>query len=255
VLYRPSVRGLHIFVTVFPFCGLVVRLCLLHRYGKLQHLNKANQQGQGMSQKLQQQIRIMLDLQDNMNSKVHQDWRAQNFEWYRAIWIECGELLDHYGWKWWKKQSPDIEQVRLELIDIWHFGLSMLLMSQSDKDALAADLTEQMQSSAAPENFPIALESFTAIVLAEKRFPIDSFMSLLAGVELDTEGLYTSYVGKNVLNFFRQDNGYKDGSYRKLWAGREDNEHLVELVQELDSSSASFADELYQALQSRYQQG
>ncbi|WP_435372748.1 dUTP diphosphatase [Pseudoteredinibacter isoporae] len=205
---------------------------------------------------MQQQLRIMLDLQDNMNRKVNDDWRAQNFEWYRAIWIECGELLDHYGWKWWKKQSPDIEQVRLELIDIWHFGLSMLLMSHDDKDALAAQLAEQMQAGASrPDNFPVALESFTATVLSEKRFPIDSFMTLLEGVELDTEGLYRSYVGKNVLNFFRQDNGYKDGSYRKLWAGREDNEHLVELVQSLDSSSASFADELYQALQARYEQG
>lgn len=209
-----------------------------------------------MSQKLQQQLRIMLDLQDKMNSKVHEDWRAQNFEWYRAIWIECGELLDHYGWKWWKKQTPDVEQVRLELIDIWHFGLSMLLMSHSDKDALAADLAKKMQPlTDSPENFPVALENFTATVLSEKRFPIDSFMLLLNGVELDSEGLYRSYVGKNVLNFFRQDNGYKDGSYRKLWSGREDNEHLVELVQELDSSSAQFADDLYQALQARYQQG
>ena len=68
------------------------------------------------------------------------------------------------------------------------------------------------------------------------------------------ESLYRSYVGKNVLNFFRQDNGYKDGSYRKLWQGREDNEHLVELVATLDSDAADYADDLYQALEQRYQQ-
>lgn len=37
-------------------------------------------------------------------------------------------------------------------------------------------------------------------------------------------------MGKNVLNRFRQANGYrtaiKEGTYRKLWGGREDNEHL-----------------------------
>ena len=38
---------------------------------------------------------IMLELQDLMNTRVHQEWRAQGFEWHRAIWIECAELMDH----------------------------------------------------------------------------------------------------------------------------------------------------------------
>lgn len=41
----------------------------------------------------------MLTLQDRMNTKVHPQWIAQNYEWYRAIWIECGELIEHYGYK------------------------------------------------------------------------------------------------------------------------------------------------------------
>ena len=69
----------------------------------------------------------MLQMQHRMNTRVHEHWIAQNFEWYRAAWIECGELMDHVGYKWWKKQTPDMEQVRLEVVDIWHFGLSALL--------------------------------------------------------------------------------------------------------------------------------
>ena len=72
----------------------------------------------------------MLTLQDRMNTKVHPQWIEQRYEWFRAIWIECGELMEHYGYKWWKKQTPDIEQVRLEAIDIWHFGLSALYGTQ-----------------------------------------------------------------------------------------------------------------------------
>ncbi|MCW8998273.1 MAG: dUTP diphosphatase, partial [Kangiellaceae bacterium] len=75
----------------------------------------------------QKQLVTMLELQDGMNKKVHQDWLNQGFEWYRAIWIECGEMLDHYGWKWWKHQQPEMEQVKLELVDIFHFGLSCRL--------------------------------------------------------------------------------------------------------------------------------
>ena len=64
--------------------------------------------------------------------------------------------------------------------------------------------------------------------------------------------LYTAYVGKNVLNFFRQDHGYKEGTYVKTWLGREDNEHLVELVAPLDKDADDFAEQVYQALESRY---
>jgi hypothetical protein len=66
--------------------------------------------------------------------------------------------------------------------------------------------------------------------------------------------LYSAYVGKNVLNFFRQDNGYKDGTYTKNWQGREDNEHLVELVAGLDKDASDFGEQVYQALQDRYRQ-
>lgn len=34
------------------------------------------------------------------------------------FWTECAELMDHIGWKWWKKQEIDIEQAQIELIDI-----------------------------------------------------------------------------------------------------------------------------------------
>jgi hypothetical protein len=69
---------------------------------------------------------------------------------------------------------------------------------------------------------------------------------------MDFDQLYRIYVGKNVLNFFRQDHGYKDGSYIKVWDGREDNEHLAELLTTLDSNSTSFRDEVYKGLKGRY---
>ena len=72
--------------------------------------------------------------------------------------------------------------------------------------------------------------------------------------ELDFDALYTAYVGKNVLNFFRQDHGYKEGTYIKNWAGREDNEHLVEVLASLDHSADDFAKEVYDSLNSRYRE-
>jgi dimeric dUTPase (all-alpha-NTP-PPase superfamily) len=200
-----------------------------------------------------QQIKIMLDLQDNMNAKVHPQWRDQGNEWYRAIWVECAELMDHYGWKWWKKQIPDTEQVALELIDIWHFGLSILLQNKKSELEIVAHIHSALVIKTDEVDFRVDVEKFVAATLADHQFHVGLFGRLMAGVGMSFEQLYRGYVGKNVLNFFRQDHGYKDGSYRKRWHdGREDNEHLVEAVLSLDSTNLKFKDELYSELKTRY---
>lgn len=204
------------------------------------------------------QLNVMLDLQDSMNTKVNHQWRDQGFAWYRAIWVECAELLDHYGWKWWKKQSPDMAQVQLELIDIWHFGLSIVLTRETSRERQLAQLEQGLAAlqvcTTESEAFRLCLEDFAGQTLSQRDFSVAAFAGLMNAAGLSFEDLYTGYVGKNVLNFFRQDHGYKDGSYRKLWAGREDNEHLVEAVAGLDHGSTDFARDLYQALTERYQQ-
>ena len=203
---------------------------------------------------MKQQIMTMLELQNDMNTKVHADWRAQNFEWYRAIWIECAELLDHYGWKWWKKQTPDVDQIALELVDIWHFGLSLMLLSNDSKDVLVDQVEQIFMSPVMSDDFAIDLESFTEKTLITKDFDLQGFARLMAGINMDFETLYVGYVGKNVLNFFRQDYGYKDGSYVKQWNGVEDNEHLVQIVSTLDTSSSAFAKNLYSQMELRYKE-
>lgn len=201
---------------------------------------------------MQNQLKVMLELQNAMNTRVHSEWREQGFEWYRAIWIESAELMDHYGWKWWKHQKPDVEQVKLELIDIFHFGLSILLVHKTSIESIAEQVSDAIKVDESVD-FKNALEAFTAHTLNEKDFSVSLFVRLLKGMEMTFEDLYSGYVGKNVLNFFRQDHGYQDGTYKKIWDGREDNEHLVELVAELDVSDAQFSAKLYQSLKTRYE--
>lgn len=203
---------------------------------------------------MKHQLATMLKLQSEMNTKVHADWQQQNFEWYRAIWIECAELLDHYGWKWWKKQTPDVDQIALELVDIWHFGLSILLLSDETVESISDRVISGFDGQTGTGDFAADLEQFTAATLVNKDFDIGGFARLMDGINMDFETLYVGYVGKNVLNFFRQDNGYQDGSYHKQWGGIEDNEHLVDIVARLDSSSATFSDELYTQMKAVYQE-
>lgn len=203
---------------------------------------------------MQQAFATMLRMQDKMNRKVHPEWIDQRFEWYRAIWIECGELIEHYGYKWWKKQEPDMDQVRLEAIDIWHFGMSALFHPEKDLEQLAQEMATSLSDySYGGQGVREATEALAEFCLASKSFSVPLFWDLLNATEMSFDDLYQQYVGKNVLNFFRQDNGYKQGTYIKQWQGREDNEHLVDILNQLDSASSGFADEVYAALQQRYQ--
>jgi hypothetical protein len=195
---------------------------------------------------LKQALINMLTMQHNMNT---------HFEWYRAVWIECGELIDHYGYKWWKKQEHDVEQVKLEIIDIWHFGMSALFREGKSIAELADEINAELEAHQ-PSDLGVreATEAVALHSLQTRSFSPAHFRDLMLAADMDFDELYAAYVGKNVLNFFRQDHGYKEGTYVKTWQGREDNEHLAELVSLLDHGAEDFADQVYQALEGRYRE-
>ena len=201
---------------------------------------------------LREKIKEMLDLQNKINEKVHPHWREQNFEWYRAIWVECAELLDHYGWKWWKKQSPNQAQIELELVDIWHFGLSILL-SNYDIEKSISLISEGMIDQRGSGKFRENLEDFTSNTLQTRSFDLKRFNQVMNDVGLTFEKLYVGYISKNVLNSFRQDKGYQAGTYIKDWSGIEDNEYLIRLASKMDPKSENFSSELYTLMEKEYE--
>ena len=213
-------------------------------------LDEANSRSQAAAQL--RMLETMVRMQESHNLQVHPQWREQGFAYYRAIWVECAELLDHYGWKWWKHTVPDLDQSRLELVDIWHFGLSdLMLKGQLNDSVLAAFQAPADVSSLA--DFRDAVERLALVTLDTKGFALEPFAKAMASLPMSFNELFEMYVGKNVLNSFRQQNGYKTGSYRKLWAGREDNEHLVEALAALPVGGSDFPERLYEELQRRYQ--
>ena len=201
---------------------------------------------------MKQQLLTMLQMQDDMNTKVHPQWRQQGFAWHRAIWVELAEMLDHYGWKWWKHQEPDLEQVHLELIDIFHFGLSARLVSGQAVTDIANDIEAELQAGESAASFAETIEIMVSNTLATKSFDVKTFAGLMQQTELSFDELFRHYVGKNVLNFFRQDHGYKTGEYIKVWNGKEDNEVLMDVLKATDADSAEFKDLVYQGLKQAY---
>ncbi len=210
------------------------------------------------------QLVSMLEMQDSMNRKINPDWVSANNNWYRAIQVEGVEAIEHHGWKWWKKQDCDMAQLRMELVDIWHFILSAMIQSKHSNIALArkemlAELSLCQKSVQFDNQYYVLaqmklLEKLDLLVglAVARRTNLALFESLLLDCKMSWMELFKQYTGKNVLNVFRQDHGYKAGSYIKIWDGREDNEHLVEVLDIVDLSSGNIRDELYRTLKVRY---
>ena len=158
---------------------------------------------------MSQILENMLHLQNQLNCQINPDWLNAGYAWHRAIWLESAELMEHYGWKWWKAQERDMEQIRLELIDIWHFGLSAeLVRCQGDIKAAARHLEQQMQQPASSSLDVLALVDQLALhALQHQCLDMAAFLSLLEQAGSHFDDLHRIYVGKNVINRFRQDHG------------------------------------------------
>lgn len=212
------------------------------------------------------QLGTMLELQAQINDKTNPGWVTNGTPYLRAVIVEGAEGMEHHGWKWWKKQVLDSAQLQMELVDIFHFYLSHSMQAfHGERDAATAAIRMQLGSAYAREGIMFdgryytfaqmdtlsRLELLTGLAVSRRAsYPL--FELLMIDVGMSHDDLYRQYVGKNVLNNFRQDFGYKTGEYMKIWNGREDNEHLVEILNEMDMKDAMFATTLYTALKDRY---
>jgi len=214
---------------------------------------------------IESHLSSMLELQADINSRVNPEWIGANYNWYRAIQVKGLEAIELHDWKWWKQRpAADMNQLRMELVDIWHFTLSTFLQEKHGNTALA--LKEMLaefnlhQKSVTFDNkyFVLAqmpeLDKLDLLVglAAAKRVNLALFNALLTDCEMSWTDLFKQYIGKNVLNFFRQDHGYKEGTYIDTWDYRKDNENLIELLEQIDLESSNIRDELYELLEAKY---
>lgn len=210
------------------------------------------------------QITTMVRLQDSINRVVDPGWLQTGNPFLRAAAVEAAEAIDHAGWKWWKAQSRNLPQLQIELVDIWHFALSaQILACKGDVDSAASRLHAAISSPKSSVKFdghPYWFASMDLVAKLElllglavsRRFSVSLFTAILLECEMTWGDVFVMYVAKNVLNQFRQDRGYRTGQYVKTWDGREDNEHMAEICDALDTSADDFSHQLYRALSDRY---
>jgi len=207
-------------------------------------------------------ILLMLQLQAQLNDATNgEEWtkgvtkNAKTINWRRCIYMECAEMIDSFSWKHWKSihQEPDWDNLQIEVVDVWHFIMSLAIENYSQNmrgniEDLAINISalpsfayiDKENSSFDVQNKIIeTVESIIRLSLNQDELElekmIEEFFALVVMSGLDLETLYKLYVGKNILNQFRQDNGYKDGTYIKVWDGEEDNVIMQRILEE-DSS-------------------
>lgn len=197
------------------------------------------------------QLSVLIRMQDQLNKRtIGDDWVDEEQDFLLAAGMEAAEAIDHHGWKWWKAGTPDMDQLRMELVDILHFVLS---------DTIRIDLTDELYRDfpvlALHKNLPYILKRLAAECFADSDLNqvVYFLYAAFKAAGMSSDEIFKLYVGKNVLNAFRQNNGYKEGTYIKVWSGKEDNEYLTQILETTNIQSPTVDDDVYRALTASYE--
>jgi dimeric dUTPase (all-alpha-NTP-PPase superfamily) len=221
--------------------------------------------------KIETMLRLQQELNDTTNGTGWEKGLTRNgkrIDWRRCIWLEAAELVESYPWKHWKSidAEPDYANIKIEAVDIWHFVMSealrlhtlwgdgdiaTLAVTMSSTEAFEAFAKGDRDISDDPYEHIAEVERLVALLFAEASIEewTAQFYRVALQSGLDLDELYRLYIGKNILNRFRQDHGYKQGTYTKIWEGEEDNVVMQRL---LEAESEMTPQMLYAQLEESY---
>ena len=224
-------------------------------------------------EKVLEMLLLQQELNDATNGEGWEAGKTKNgkiINWKRCIYMECAEMVDSFAWKHWKAidADPDWANLQIEVVDVWHFIMSLGLEDYSQNfrgtiEDLAMKISQEAGYMKLQENGELEYAEPTVIMAKVEDLILNTvnrdtlngpklfedFFELAYMSKLNLTDLYRLYVGKNILNQFRQDHGYKEGTYVKVWDGKEDNIIMQTLWEE---NAALTPKVLYGALQKAY---
>ena len=159
---------------------------------------------------------------------------------------EVIEMCEHLSLiSTWKKQpEPDMKQAFMELVDVFAFAMSMKYQEEI-KPKNISDLISLYKNKKIENLLQLLIGAMSCSIFNNSI----AFILLICKqyFKRDYGDIYYYYMGKQTLTRFRQENGYKEGTYIKVWGGREDNEYLTDALE-----SGVEIDDLYSHLESVY---
>lgn len=213
-----------------------------------------------------ERIKELVEMQDVLNkATAGDDWAEKGYNWRLYSIMEAAEAIESLPYKHWKKGEVDLENVKVETVDVFHFMFSHILV-EYERDDIIEVITLGMNEA---NKITVGVNDTQSILNA-----LQELIRLLANEEDENEGyifmylfliwkilgetpesLYKAYMIKNNLNGFRQLNGYKEGTYKKLWNLNgevvEDNVVAYHIAAPLEVSD-TFVTNLRQALAVAY---
>jgi len=208
-------------------------------------------QSSDFQQNARELILQMLENQQKLNLNAYStEWfekgTSREFHYPVAASQEIAEFINSYWLPWWSKAEQDMVNCRIEIVDALHFLLSQAIIDMNGNLPMAADwitssLVEAMEmyhfhNASTDDTLEYARLLQASINTDSEHIFTDLFL-LSYSINFNIDQLHALYMGKSILNQFRQDNGYRSGNYKKKWDGvREDNHFMAEWVSQQTES-------------------
>lgn len=202
------------------------------------------------------QIKRMFELEYKVNSN-----NVNNRRW---IYLGVAKLIENI------LLEMDHDKFKVELVDIWHFLVNYLLMHDNIDNCIKI-IYQNMDGYHIDYKLPIKLDTENNQNIDEILFPYEEFMAYallktdskeyktelvkrfftcLNSAGMTFQDLYTLYIWKNVLNKFRQDHGYKEGTYKKIWSNWQEDNVTMHYI--LNQNPDLSYEEIYNELEKEY---
>ncbi len=205
-------------------------------------------------------ISQMAGLRERFQARVAgDDWREHHLHFSLAATVELAEVLEEMDILWchWRKPDHPVDNglLLLELVDLSSVFMDQILQDipvaefapvmdpntiayklgdivnatwNAHYDVMSQEGVHQSDESAVMLGYLVELRQTVA-----ENNPIEGLGvigAMLAMLGLNPNDLYGWFLGKNVLNLFRQDNGYMQGTYFKRWGAEQDVQVLARIL-------------------------
>jgi hypothetical protein len=181
-----------------------------------------------------------VDIQKKFNNLVAPGWKEspEKYDFWMAILDETVEVLGSKHWKWWKKDKEvgeiDWNNVQVEIIDLFHFILSVAIQHDSQNILFSQIVNLEMNK----ETQVIRPDDFFSTFWDEFMLAVQNRMLPLAAIRIveywykaggDAHQLFMEYRIKAALNNIRQEFGY-GVNYQKMWLDTETGQKVEDNV-------------------------
>lgn len=232
---------------------------------------------------IKENLKEMFKMQNELNEYTNgKDWKSgktnnNEINWIRCIIFELFEAIDQsFQWKHWKNNKEfkqysiiDLHNLKIELVDTYHFLMSEILKQNLENEIYQERILNKLKYLFSRKKTEIKdkniIENIEKICLNIQLYNVNNNINeknkllldfyndffIITSQIMEFEEFYNLYIKKNVLNLFRQKNGYQTGKYIKNW-GKDKIEDNVILKEYLDNNENLNFSNIYLFLEKKY---